>query len=91
MLAWSVSAAGHTLSRYAGQALELLACTPSIRYGSPSTSNPLTLTSVAGSTTATAHFALDSFALTLPVIGSGTTIAAPDQASYDYGSQVQLG
>jgi hypothetical protein len=58
--------------------------------GSPSTSNPLTLTSVAGSTTATAHFALDSFALTLPVIGSGTTIAAPDQASYDYGSQVQL-
>jgi hypothetical protein len=58
--------------------------------GGSSNSNPLTLTEIAGSVTATAHFAIDTFALTLPVVGSGTVAAAPNQTSYDYGSSVQL-
>jgi hypothetical protein len=45
-------------------------------------------TSVTANHTIAASFALDSFTLTIGIVGSGSVTKAPDQASYDYGTPV---
>ena len=51
--------------------------------------NPLTVL-VDGEKNLTATFALDSYAVSVTTVGSGTVARNPDQASYEYGSSVEL-
>jgi len=51
--------------------------------------NPDTVT-ILGDTTVTAHFTEDQYTLTVNVIGSGSVVKSPDQATYTYGTSVQL-
>ena len=51
--------------------------------------NPLDVT-MDGNKSITATFAIDTHTLAVATVGSGSVAKAPDQASYDYGSNVQL-
>ncbi len=53
------------------------------------TTNPVTI-AMDGDKTVTANFAINSYTLTTPVVGSGTITRNPNQGSYDYNTSVQL-
>ena len=53
------------------------------------TDNPLVL-AMDGNKTLTASFALNSYTLTINVVGNGSVGKVPDQLSYDHGTSVQL-
>src|SRR5439155_4675397 len=53
------------------------------------TSSPLSVT-MDGNKNITATFAIDAYTLDLTTVGNGTASKSPDQASYDYGTVVQL-
>ena len=52
-------------------------------------SNPVDV-AMSGDRNVTANFAIDQHTLAVATVGSGSVAKAPDQASYDYGSTVQL-
>ena len=60
-----------------------------VDWSDDSTANPRTDTNVTANVSVTANFALDTHALTVAAV-NGTVAKDPDQASFDYGTIVQL-
>src|SRR5207249_4728608 len=73
-----------------------LTATPAVGYhfvswsGDTSTaSNPITLV-MTGTRNVTATFAINTYTLTISIVGGGTVTKNPDQATYNHGTSVQL-